>query len=133
MDAALVYGPKQENTSRREKETVLETEAILLPSKVSMEGFPIHERERFKIWVQAGSPAGTAALPLKLCEVAPGIEVWTGSKDTGHAGWLTSKLLTLREIFSSRMFLQWPKNVIFVLFASARLLPLPPRGLALVA
>src|SRR5262245_58917545 len=33
---------------------------------------------------------------------------------------LTNRSLTLREIFSSRTFLRFPKNVIFVLFASAR-------------
>ena len=46
---------------------------------------------------------------------------------------LTNSSLTLREIFSSRMFLRLPKNVIFVLFASARPMTFTPRGLALVA
>ena len=31
---------------------------------------------------------GTAALPLQLCKATPVPEVWEGSKDTGHAGWV---------------------------------------------
>jgi IS1 family transposase len=45
-----------------------------------------------------------------------GREVRTPAMQAG----LTKRQLTLRHIFSSRMFLQMPKNVIFVLFDSAR-------------
>src|SRR5262249_13296864 len=45
---------------------------------------------------------------------------------------LTNRSLTLREIFSWRTFWRLAKNVIFVLFASARPAILPARGLALV-
>jgi hypothetical protein len=45
MDAPFFMDEKQEETTWREKETVLRTEAILLPSKVSREGFPAYNRE----------------------------------------------------------------------------------------
>ena len=58
-----------------------------------------------------------------------GREVRTPAMQAG----LTNRSLTLREIFSSRMFLRLPKNVIFVLFVSARPVTFTPRRLALVA
>jgi hypothetical protein len=45
MDAPFFMDKKQEETSRREKETVLRTEAILLRSKLSSEGFPAGANE----------------------------------------------------------------------------------------
>ena len=58
-----------------------------------------------------------------------GREVRTPAMQAG----LTNRSLSLREIFSSRTFLQWPNNVIFVLIVSARPVTFTPRGLALVA
>jgi len=58
-----------------------------------------------------------------------GREVRTPAMQAG----LTNKSLTLRAIFSSRMFLRLPKNVILVLFVSARPVNFTPRRLALVA
>jgi transposase-like protein/IS1 family transposase len=58
-----------------------------------------------------------------------GREVRTPAMQAG----LTDRPMTWREIFSSRMFLLLPKNVIFVLFSSARPVTFTPRGLALVA
>ena len=46
---------------------------------------------------------------------------------------LTNRSLTLREIFSSRMFLRLPKDVIFMLLLSARPVTFTRRELALVA
>ena len=45
MDAPFFMDEKQKETSRREKETVLGTEAILLPSKVSKEELPAQGQE----------------------------------------------------------------------------------------
>ncbi len=42
---------------------------------------------------------------------------------------LTNRSLTLSEIFSSRMFLPLPKNVIVVLFVSARPVTFNPQRL----
>jgi hypothetical protein len=58
-----------------------------------------------------------------------GREVRTPAMQAG----LSERQLTLRHIFSSRMFLQMPKNVIFVLFDSARPVTFATRGVALVA
>jgi len=58
-----------------------------------------------------------------------GWEVRTPAMQAG----LTNKLLTLRAIFSSRMFLWLPKNAIFVLFVPATPVTFTPRELALVA
>ena len=58
-----------------------------------------------------------------------GGEVRTPAMQAG----LTTRPLTLRGIFSSRMFLRLPNNVIFVLFVSARPKIFTRRELALVA
>jgi len=58
-----------------------------------------------------------------------GREVRTPAMQAG----LTRRPLTWREIFSSRMFLRMPKNVIVVLFVPARSVTFTPRRLALVA
>ena len=58
-----------------------------------------------------------------------GREVRTPALQAG----LTTRPLTLREIFSSRMILRLSKNVILLLFASARPVTFTPPGLALVA
>jgi transposase-like protein/IS1 family transposase len=58
-----------------------------------------------------------------------GREVRTPAMQAG----LTNRSLTLRDIFSSRMFLRLPKNVIFVVSVSARPVTFTPRRLALVA
>jgi len=55
-----------------------------------------------------------------------GREVRTPAMQAG----LTNKSLTLRAIFSSRMFLRLPKNVIFMLFVLARPVTFTPRGFA---
>jgi hypothetical protein len=46
---------------------------------------------------------------------------------------LTSRALTLRDIFSTRMFLLIPKQVIFVLFDIAQPISFLIRGVALGA
>ena len=58
-----------------------------------------------------------------------GREVRTPAMQAG----LTNRSLTLREIFALRMFLHLRKNIICVLFISARPGTFTPRGLALVA
>ena len=58
-----------------------------------------------------------------------GREVRTPAVQAG----LTKRQLTLSHIFSSRMFLQMRKNVIFVLFDSARPVTFATRGVALAA
>jgi len=46
---------------------------------------------------------------------------------------LTNRALTLREIFSWRLFLVWSNNVLFILFYPARPVTPSTRGVALVA
>jgi IS1 family transposase len=58
-----------------------------------------------------------------------GREVSTPARQAG----LTKRALTLREIFSSRIFLLMPKNVIFVLFDSPQPVTFANRGVALAA
>ena len=38
-------------------------------------------------------------MPLQLREGAPGLEVWTRSQDTGHAGWVDQQVTDLERNF----------------------------------
>ena len=58
-----------------------------------------------------------------------GREVRTPARQAG----LTSRALTLREIFSSRLFFVASKDVIFALFEKARLVSFPSPGVRLAA
>jgi IS1 family transposase len=58
-----------------------------------------------------------------------GREVRTPAMQAG----LTNRALTLREIFSSRLFLAWSNNVLFILFYPARPVTPGARGVALAA
>ena len=58
-----------------------------------------------------------------------GREVRTPARQAG----LTSRALTLREIFSSRLFFVGSKDVIFALFEKARLVSFPSPGVRLAA
>ena len=46
---------------------------------------------------QVDSTHGTAALPLQLREAPQGIEVWTRSQDTGHAGWVDQQVADIES------------------------------------
>ena len=66
--------------------------------------------------------------PFQFMKQSTERELRTPAMQAGLPNWS----LTLREIFSSRVFLWLPKNVIFILFASARPVAFTPRELALV-
>jgi len=88
----------------------------------------------------SGPVAGTsrrspriASLPLQFRQASSGLEIRAGSQDTSPAGGVDQRALTLREIFSSKMFLPMPKTVKFVLYDSRRTVTFAARGVALAA
>jgi hypothetical protein len=39
----------------------------------------------------SGRPPGTIAVPLQFHQTTSGTELWAGTADTGHAGWIDGK------------------------------------------